>query len=132
MASQQELEIQRHLARYLNGETQLHEFEGWFVPVLWDLAESDDEAARELAGSVENLIAETSRGDRTLESLHKELAHIASAFASQVEQSARPFVMTKPQELTLDLGTIRKGPEISRQIEPIPMRYQSLEVAVGG
>ncbi|SPF43407.1 hypothetical protein SBA4_3030025 [Candidatus Sulfopaludibacter sp. SbA4] len=70
-----ELEIQRRLSQYLRGEKQLHEFEDWFVPVMWDLAESEDEPARELAGRISNLIAEFSRGDRTLESMRTELAH---------------------------------------------------------
>jgi hypothetical protein len=73
MASQLELKIQQHLLQFLNGVSQLHEFEDWFVPVLWDLAESDDVAARELAGHIYNLIAEASRGDRTYRAMCDEL-----------------------------------------------------------
>jgi hypothetical protein len=76
MASELELEIQQHLSQYLK-DAALHEFEDWFVPVLWDLADSQDEGARELAGSISNLIAEYSRGDRTLESLREGLARVA-------------------------------------------------------
>ncbi len=78
MASEMELEIHRRLSQYLNGRATLQEFEDWFVPVLWDLAESRDEAARELAGDIHNLIAEASRGDRSPESLREELAHAGS------------------------------------------------------
>ena len=73
MASQTFFEIQQHLAEYLAGRTKLHEFEDWFVPVLWDLAEGPDASARELAGRIHILIAEASRGDRTAQSLRQEL-----------------------------------------------------------
>ncbi len=75
MASKIESEIQQHLTQYLDGAIQLHEFEDWFVPVLWDIDESDDERARELAGRVHVLMAEFSRDDRSEESLRMELAN---------------------------------------------------------
>lgn len=76
MASELEVAIQQHLLEYLAGVTQLHEFEDWFVPISWELAESDDVAARELVGRIHNLIAETSRGDRSIESMHEELMKV--------------------------------------------------------
>ena len=69
-----ELEIQQHLLQFLKGVSQLHEFEDWLVPVLWDLAESEDVAARELAGHIHNLIAEASRGDRTYRSMRESMS----------------------------------------------------------
>lgn len=78
MASEIALEIQRHLSRYLDGEIQLHEFEDWFVPALWDIDECTEEGARELAGRIHILIAEFSRGDRTADSLREELGRIAT------------------------------------------------------
>ena len=84
MASELELEIQQHLSRYLDGVLQRLELEDWLIPTLWDLAESDDEAARELAGHIHNLIAETSSGHRSPKSLQVELTRLA-----------RPFVDTK-------------------------------------
>ncbi len=30
-------EIQKHLNEYLLGKIELHEFEDWFVSILWDL-----------------------------------------------------------------------------------------------
>jgi hypothetical protein len=50
--------IQEHVSRYLRGEISLQDFEDWFVPVMWDLAEGEDSEARRFAGSVGNLIAE--------------------------------------------------------------------------
>ncbi len=81
MASELELEIQQHLSSYLDGRLERYELEDWLIPTLWDLAESDDDAARELAGRIENLISENSRGDRSPESLREELTRIARPFA---------------------------------------------------
>ena len=81
MASELELEIQQHLAAYLDKRSERYELEDWLIPTLWDLAESNDGAARELAGRIENLISEHSRGDRSPESLREELTRIALPFA---------------------------------------------------
>jgi hypothetical protein len=81
MASELELEIQQHLVKYLDGTMQQYQLEDWLVPTLWDLAESDDERARQLAGRIENLISEHSRGDRSKQSLQEELTRIARPFA---------------------------------------------------
>jgi hypothetical protein len=74
MASEIELGIQQHLLKYLSGEIQLHEFEDWFIPVLWSI-DNKDESAREMAGEIHILISEFSRGDRTPESLREGLAN---------------------------------------------------------
>jgi hypothetical protein len=79
MASELQLELQQHLVEYLDGTLQQHELEDWLLPTLWDLAESDDEGSRELAGRIENLISEHSRGDRSTESLQEELTHYSMA-----------------------------------------------------
>jgi hypothetical protein len=73
MAQGIELAIQQHLLQYLNGEIQLHEFEDWFVPILWSI-DTESESAREMAGEIHILISEFSRGDRTLAALREGLA----------------------------------------------------------
>jgi hypothetical protein len=73
-------EIQQHLAEYLDGNTKLHEFEDWFIPVLWDLAEDTDESARSFGGRVHILISEASRGDRSQDSLREELEALCLPF----------------------------------------------------
>jgi hypothetical protein len=83
MALGLEIELQEHLLRYLSRAEQLHEFEDWFTPLLWDM-DAQNQGMRELFGSVSNLIAEFSRGDRTSESLEQELRELATAI--------RPFV----------------------------------------
>lgn len=79
MSLEIQVEIQRNLARYLEGCLKLNEFEDWFIPVLWGLRDEDDESRR-FAGRISNVIAETARGDRTVESLRKELASTIRRF----------------------------------------------------
>jgi hypothetical protein len=57
----------------LSGQISLADFEDWFVPTLWEI-EDEDEQTRELVGRVHIVISEFSRGDRSLEDLHKGLA----------------------------------------------------------
>jgi hypothetical protein len=73
MPSELELGIQQHVMQYLSGVESLTEFEDWFVPVLWDI-DDEDENTRELVGTMHILISEFSRGDRTLEGLRQGFA----------------------------------------------------------
>jgi hypothetical protein len=73
MVSETQDELQKNLARYLKGDITLHEFEDWFAPVLWNLAESGDDPAREIAGSVHILISEFSDGTLQLETFRERL-----------------------------------------------------------
>jgi hypothetical protein len=120
MASEAELEIQQHLSSYLSGKLQRYEFEDWLIPTLWDLAESDDDVARELAGHINNLIAETSCGDRSMESLQEELTRIARPFGVRIVSidyysPADPCVISKPQDV--DSGQPnRKPPQVAEAV----------------
>lgn len=81
MVSETQDEIQKNLARYLQGEIALHEFEDWFTPVLWNLADSEDDPAREIAGSVHILISEFSDGTLELEAFRERLSVLAPTVA---------------------------------------------------
>jgi hypothetical protein len=91
MASELEIEIQQHLLQFLNGTAALHEFEDCFSPIAWTLADSPDVSARELAGRICNVIAEASRGDRTLESMKEELASVIPPFARNSSGEPYPY-----------------------------------------
>ena len=58
----------------LAAKPRCKDFEDWFFPVLWDLAEERDSESRRLAGSISNMMAECSRGDRSEGSLRAGLA----------------------------------------------------------
>ena len=81
--SELDLEIQRHIIQYLSGSVPLSEFENWFVPILWDL-DTESRSTQELAGAVHILLAEYSRGDRTLEAVRAGLAKVAQGSEDHV------------------------------------------------
>ena len=66
-----------------SGSVPLSDFENWFVPILWDI-DDENRSAQEMAGIVHILLAEYSRGDRTLEALREELAGVARGSAAPV------------------------------------------------
>ena len=127
MASELELEIQQHLAEYLDGTLQQYELEDWLLPTLWDLAESNDEGARELAGRIETLISEHSRGDRSIKSLREELTRIARPFVVR-QLNPRFEVSVPPQKpfriyfLVKGRGPIRKPPQMGTYSRIDPTR----------
>jgi hypothetical protein len=81
MVCQSDLGIHEALSRYLSGACTLQEFEDWFMPVLWDLADRGNSDLRDLAGTIANLIAEYSNETLAETSLRKELAVAVSHFA---------------------------------------------------
>jgi len=66
--------IRKALSRYLDGACSLQEFEDWFMPVSWGLADKENSDVRELAGTIANLIAKYSNALLTERSLRKDLA----------------------------------------------------------
>ncbi len=124
--------IRRELQRYIDGEIELHQFEDFFVPLLWDVDSHDDSEASELAGSIHNLTAEYSRRDRSLDSLREELTRIARpfgrviAFARSTTQ-AEPYVISEPREVTFGFGAIRKPPQMATvvgDLVPLELVYR--------
>jgi hypothetical protein len=96
MASTIELEIQKHLLQYLDRQIPLHEFEDWFVHVLWSIDRYHDVELKQLAGTIHNRIGEFSRGDRTEASLRQELENAIRPFANPVVR----HVARKPERRT--------------------------------
>jgi hypothetical protein len=110
MGSQIGIDIQHHVAQFLSGKISLHEFEDWFVPVLWDIDSYHDEAARQLAGRVHALIVESSRGDRTDLSFREELENA-------LRPLVHPFLVSFPESsapssITVKLEEFMKEPAV--------------------
>jgi hypothetical protein len=127
MASELEIEIQQHLCEYLDGKLQQHELEDWLIPTLWDLAESHDDGARGLAGRIENLISENSRGDRSNESLQEELTRIGRPFVlRQLNPRFESSVASQKPLLVylwvMGSGSIRKAPQMATNSRIDPTR----------
>ena len=85
MIIQNELGIHSAVSRYLDGADTLQEFEDWFMPVLWDLGEAEDDDVRRLAGTIANLIAEYSGGQISESYLQRELASAIRPFESPAQ-----------------------------------------------
>ncbi len=81
MVSETKQLIQQHLLQYLNGGTELFQFEDWFMPFFWNI-ENCDAATQEMAGRIHVLISEMSLGDRSVESMRNELAKGLRPFVS--------------------------------------------------
>lgn len=109
MLSIAELEIHNQLAQYLDGAIQLYELEDHLLPIMWDLAESNDEPARELVGRIMNLIAESSRGDREFESLQRGLADAARPFVWPVYSLVRKTSYDDPKTESANRSLQWKG-----------------------
>jgi hypothetical protein len=57
-----DLKIREKLASYLVGEISLREFEDWFVPASWNVAQSNNSNAVNLVYEIELWLAEYSDG----------------------------------------------------------------------
>jgi hypothetical protein len=79
-----DLEIRDRLARYLNDDISLHEFEEWFVPVAWSIEQTQNANAIELAGEVELRLAEFSNGDWTEAELRSKFEPLVSMYRTEL------------------------------------------------
>lgn len=98
MQSSLDLEIREWLARYLAGEIPLRAFQEWFVPVVWNVEQSGDRAAEELAHETELRLAEFSNGDWTEQELRRKLLPLVECYtvnmASKMSISSSSVVIT--------------------------------------
>jgi len=78
-----DLEIRNWLARSLNGDISLHDFEDWFVPVSWDIEQTHNSRANELAGEVELRLAEYTNDDWTEDELRSELQPLVGLYETE-------------------------------------------------
>jgi len=66
-----DIEIRERLSDYIAGRITLRQFQEWFVPVAWDLAEKPDELS--IASEVEARLAEFTSGHWTEQELKEIL-----------------------------------------------------------
>lgn len=72
-------EIRDRLVQYLARDITLREFQEWFVPTTWNLDESTDSSAADLAADIELRLAEYTGG-------HLDEAEVRAAFALLVSR----------------------------------------------
>jgi|SRR5208283_3371585 len=109
MISGIDLEIRDRLARYLNGDISLHEFEGWFVPVAWSIEQSQSAEAIELAGEVELRLAEFSNGHWTEAELRSKLEPLVSMYETELIPLAQQAHTTYSFQSSLSISLTSQG-----------------------
>ncbi|MBX3278529.1 MAG: hypothetical protein KF868_11060 [Acidobacteria bacterium] len=72
-----DLEIRQHLIDYLTEKVTIQEFQEWFVPATWDIDQTDNQSAKDLANDIELALAEFTSGHLDEEELHRELLPLA-------------------------------------------------------
>lgn len=78
-----DLEIRERLGRYLNRDISLHDFQTWFVPVLWNIEQTHNIKAIELAGEVELRLAEYTNDHWTEDELRSKLQPLVSLYETE-------------------------------------------------
>jgi hypothetical protein len=81
-------EIRDYVARLLNGQMNLREFQEWFVPATWNIDQNpSNDSARELAYSIELLLAEYTNGHLSEQELRSDLERLASNIQMEMGHS---------------------------------------------
>ena len=75
-----DLKIREQVARYLDDDITLAQFQEWFAPVLWDIESRANKAAIELAYEIELLLAELSQHHRTEAEFRELLAPLVTTY----------------------------------------------------
>lgn len=89
-----EVEIRNWLDRYLRREITLREFQRWFVPATWNIDETDNDEARQLAAYIDLRFAEFSNQHWTEPDLREQLAR---ALENQTYEVTINVTMSKPR-----------------------------------
>lgn len=103
---QLDLEIHNQLVRYVAQEISAEQFRDWFDVATWDVEQSGNRTAQELAGEIELRLAEFSSGHLTEEELRAKLRPLIGVFSSR---HAASWVSTSSASITVshhaDLGS---------------------------
>ena len=95
-----DVEIRRHLARYLSGEITLRAFQDWFTPQTWDIEHSEDRDAEEAAKKVALALAEFSRGHWDEASLRRELLPLVQNYSVEPWPHRGALSLRRPGNVT--------------------------------
>lgn len=79
MQSSLSLEIREQLSRFLRGETSLHAFQEWFTSRTWNIEDSEDRSAQDLAYEIELRLAEFLNGHWTMSDLRGLLKSLVAS-----------------------------------------------------
>lgn len=113
MPSSLDLEIRKWVARYLAGEISLSVFEEWFIPATWNVEQSGNIEAVDLAHEIDLLLAEHSNGHWTESELREHFRPLSENPAIAAAVGARSRVATG--------GTIAVRTEIRQGVPRRPI-----------
>jgi len=112
MSSTLNAEIRERLVRYLAGEISLAAFQEWLVPRAWDVEQSGNAAAIELANELELRLAEYTSGHRTEAELREALLPLVrtqhSVYGASVPTATSASVTTR-SPVTWTSGAAGRG-----------------------
>lgn len=74
-------QIRDRLQRCTRGEESVEEFQGWFVPISWNIEQSGEQEAIKLAYQIDGMLAESSSANWPDKDLKEELSRIAIPLA---------------------------------------------------
>jgi hypothetical protein len=77
MVQELENQIRQALSDCEIGKLSLDEFRKWFVPVSWNIEQSNDAATIDLAHRIDGILAEASSANWSDDDLREELSEIA-------------------------------------------------------
>jgi len=80
MNSNLDLIIRGELIRYLVGEISLRDFQNWFVSATWNLEETHNSLAQELASEIQLKLAEYTNGHWSEEELRRILRPLVQSY----------------------------------------------------
>jgi hypothetical protein len=86
-----ENQIRKSLWECANGSMSLDDFRSWFVPLSWNIEESREPQAIELAHRIDGILAEASSAGWTEDELLEELTSPFSANPHHVVGDPSPF-----------------------------------------
>ncbi len=89
-----ELELRQELAKFLSGQSQLDDFEDWFVRESWNIHKSDELGAQQLVNAIELRLAEHDSGHIPDADLRSELKKLIDAPMLVFYFSNAPSVQT--------------------------------------
>ena len=96
-----ELEVRKHLVRFLSNEISLDDFEDWLVSKSWDMHQDSAQQAQKLVGAIELRLAEYSESHIDLETLHRELIPFATEVNIFVSYHKAPIVIAASSSVTI-------------------------------
>lgn len=106
-----DVQIRYHIERYIRGSISLGEFLDWFVPRSWDIEQSGNSSAIDLAHRVDGILGESSSADWSENELRGELANAIGPFVQMSAQNilesrlrAFPFNFSSPAASLVDVG----------------------------